>query len=633
MELYPSSQPIMPIRISPEIFNIGLNLSENNLNNYDNSRFGPIPTGVSDSTKLKRALNDFKEIGYDFICVPVNQTIKEKNNNTNFFISKPKFVEHYEINGSDWNTGIIGQFPTEGHSNLNEARKLLDWCDFIGYHAIIISIEQLSINFLSMISSFIGLVSTGIQIWIEMVINEDNSIDKQWNEWQIANTIINASPNTKIGLVLKIHSNSSGKVSIDDYSRFFGEPIKCLFINYDFFESKHSDLLVSELLKQYLRAKIPISIYLNDNTNSNIELIINKSFNNIIKFIKRFPPLSSQQKYEYDYIDVLQTPLQPLSNNLKSIEYEVFERDHMKYEKYFHAIRLFLSENTVSSKKMKVLIVGSGRGGLIQSVFNAFNYIGSHSFEIMCVEKNRNAVLTLKAKMNCRDDANWKKVEVINSDIRAIKLKEKYDLIISELMGSFGDNELSPECLIYAQKFLKPSGIMIPQRYTSYLEPISCRKVWNNAVSYLKSRTLEMPLVSRLRSHYKISLEGPKEVFSFHHPTEFIQEIMDNTIFTSIEFTSKTDSVLHGFLGYFKCDLYNEIGFSTLPCDLNNGLISWFEFFIPISNPILLKKSDKITFNIWRKSNKEKVWYEWLVTEPSTSFIHNLNGRMYSMRL
>lgn len=32
---------------------------------------------------------------------------------------------------------------------------------------------------------------------------------------------------------------------------------------------------------------------------------------------------------------------------------------------------------------------------------------------------------------------------------------EQADIMVSELLGSFGDNELSPECLDGAQKFLK----------------------------------------------------------------------------------------------------------------------------------------------------------------------------------
>ncbi len=34
-------------------------------------------------------------------------------------------------------------------------------------------------------------------------------------------------------------------------------------------------------------------------------------------------------------------------------------------------------------------------------------------------------------------------------------LNAQADIIVSELLGSFGDNELSPECLDGVQKFLK----------------------------------------------------------------------------------------------------------------------------------------------------------------------------------
>lgn len=624
----------MPIRISPEIFNIGLDLSINYLKHYDdNLEF--LHEDIRDSKKLKRALNDIKDIGFDFICVPISKNENDTSNYSCEFSSKLNYVEHYEIKGSDWNTGIVGRFPAFGNYNLNEVRPLLEWCEYIGYHAIIVTIDQLSIEFLSIISSFIGLVSTGIQIWIELSISDYSSIEKQCNEWQVANTIMNnTSPNTRVGLVLKIDSKSCRSIVMDDFSRFFGEPIKCIAVNSDFFESNHIELtLISELLLELMRGKVPISIYFGDNNGLDIGIKMKSALNNIIKFIKSFPPLSDKQKHEYNYIDILQTPLQPLWIDLKSIEYEVFERDKAKYEKYSSAIKSFLSENPNISNEIRVLIVGSGRGGLVHSVFNAFSCMKKDSFRVLCVEKNRNAVITLKAKIEHSENANWRKVEVIHSDIRTVHLEDRYDLVISELMGSFGDNELSPECLVYAQKFVKPDGIMVPQRYTSYLEPISCRKVWNQACAYSKSNNLEMPFVSRLRSHYKVSKEGPRKVFSFDHPSDQLKENSSSMAFNSINFTSKTNSVLHGFLGYFECKLYKEIGFSTLPCDYTDSLMSWFEFFFPISNPIQLKRFDTITFNIWRKSNQEKVWYEWLVTKPTASFIHNLNGRAYSIRL
>lgn len=46
-------------------------------------------------------------------------------------------------------------------------------------------------------------------------------------------------------------------------------------------------------------------------------------------------------------------------------------------------------------------------------------------------------------------------VSLVFSDMRTWKPDIKYDILVSELLGSFGDNELSPECLDGAQRFLK----------------------------------------------------------------------------------------------------------------------------------------------------------------------------------
>lgn len=46
-------------------------------------------------------------------------------------------------------------------------------------------------------------------------------------------------------------------------------------------------------------------------------------------------------------------------------------------------------------------------------------------------------------------------VTIVDSDMRYWKAPEKADILVSELLGSFGDNELSPECLDGAQSFLK----------------------------------------------------------------------------------------------------------------------------------------------------------------------------------
>lgn len=61
---------------------------------------------------------------------------------------------------------------------------------------------------------------------------------------------------------------------------------------------------------------------------------------------------------------------------------------------------------------------------------------------------------------------NWRfeewgdQVTVVSCDMRDWAAPEKADIIVSELLGSFGDNELSPECLDGAQHFLKGSELL-----------------------------------------------------------------------------------------------------------------------------------------------------------------------------
>lgn len=50
----------------------------------------------------------------------------------------------------------------------------------------------------------------------------------------------------------------------------------------------------------------------------------------------------------------------------------------------------------------------------------------------------------------------WRdQVEILFGDMRQLDVPAYADILVSELLGSFGDNELSPECLDGAMRFLK----------------------------------------------------------------------------------------------------------------------------------------------------------------------------------
>lgn len=65
-------------------------------------------------------------------------------------------------------------------------------------------------------------------------------------------------------------------------------------------------------------------------------------------------------------------------------------------------------------------------------------------------------------RLQHRQAKEWgTKVQLIFGDMRAIEVPEKADILVSELLGSFGDNELSPECLDGAMRFLKSECVVL----------------------------------------------------------------------------------------------------------------------------------------------------------------------------
>lgn len=233
------------------------------------------------------------------------------------------------------------------------------------------------------------------------------------------------------------------------------------------------------------------------------------------------------------------------------------------------------------------MVLGAGRGPLVRAALNAAENT-KRKIKIFVIEKNPNAILTLTALIT----ELWpdKDIELISSDMRDFHPNENADILVSELLGSFGDNELSPECLDGAQKHLKPDGISIPSQSQSYLNPIMSQKLYNNVRLLERHRSIrdkillypeqaETTYVVYLKNTYHI--DDPKPLFKFVHPNT--DTVIDNTRFATLEFEAKLDCVLHGFSGYFDTILYKNIELSTHPVQHSRGMPSWFPMFFPIT--------------------------------------------------
>lgn len=276
-----------------------------------------------------------------------------------------------------------------------------------------------------------------------------------------------------------------------------------------------------------------------------------------------------------------------------------------------------------------LMVLGAGRGPLVTASLRAAA-VAHRNIRVYAVEKNPNAVITLE---NMKLDSWGDQVTIVSCDMRYWNAPEKADIIVSELLGSFGDNELSPECLDGAMNFLKDDSISIPSRYSSYLAPLQSSKLWNEV---RLCRDKEKPLESHFETPYVVRLHNsklldePKCLFTFQHPGK---GVTDNNRYASLEFDISVDSVLHGFGGYFHCTLYRDISLSIVPSSHTPGMFSWFPIYFPIQDPIYLRGGEKLAVHFWRACSSKSVWYEWCVSAPVAQPIHNPKGRSYTIGL
>ncbi|KAJ7227136.1 PRMT5-domain-containing protein [Mycena pura] len=333
------------------------------------------------------------------------------------------------------------------------------------------------------------------------------------------------------------------------------------------------------------------------------------------------------ENFAQGYQDYLQAPLQPLMDNLQSVTYQTFEQDPVKYHNYeeaiYHAVVDWPGED-----KIILCVAGAGRGPLVARCLAAIKRAGRDA-HIYAVEKNPNAYVTLLGKK----EAEWHdQVTLLFGDMRFIDVPEKADILISELLGSFGDNELSPECLDGAVRFLKPDGLSIPSSYTAHLAPLSSSKLFNEARAGKDEKCLETPYVVMFRAVNLLSGDGGgtngrcgpqvQECWEFEHPRR--DAVLDerglpltnshNVRSAKLNFFIPHSGVLHGLAGYFEAVLYGNIGLSIHPHRKNRiskDMLSWFPLFFPFKEPLYLPSNSELQVSIWRLTNQQQVWYEW----------------------
>lgn len=159
------------------------------------------------------------------------------------------------------------------------------------------------------------------------------------------------------------------------------------------------------------------------------------------------------------HAETLRAQLQPMLDNPSSAGYAVQEQDTVKYKLYEDAVAAALADLAAAGRArhgVRIWICGAGRGALVSRCLAAAWRSGTQ-VHVTAVERNPHTMAVLQD----RQASEWgaQRVAVLAGDIRELlpptKDESKADIFVADVLGSFGDNKLGPECLDGAKRFLK----------------------------------------------------------------------------------------------------------------------------------------------------------------------------------
>lgn len=454
--------------------------------------------------------------------------------------------------------------------------------------------------------------------------------DHAWTQWNNLRSHLNADP--RIGVCLVIDDDLPD--DLEELERWTGEPVRMIVLTADQFVNSpkcSKKVRLSPLCKNFMRK---VATFNSLKTSFVVEAFspytsLNAHLEHLVHLMNSLAESQQDRDHLISWHDRLLSPLQPLSSNLDSDTYEVFERDPTKYIIYrdamIEAIQTLVARRNSHGKRFVLMVLGAGRGPLVDRFIEAVNTVGSNNqFKIYALDKNKSSVRSLQYKKKTKwfDTTGKIETEVVEADMRSWQPKEKADIIATELLGSFGDNELSPECIDGLWRFATPSTISIPQQYSSYVAPISSFKMHQQLYARSNRNVFDKIYVVNLNNCYYI--DETQKLFDFSHKDISKRpEPYQNERYKELSFKSKVDTVCHGFAGFFSAKLFGTVELSTVVNGKTPFMDSWFAAYIPLEQPIQLPKGTKLAVQFWRKESLSKVWYQWVVTEPVASRVYS----------
>ncbi len=285
--------------------------------------------------------------------------------------------------------------------------------------------------------------------------------------------------------------------------------------------------------------------------------------------------------------------------------------DEIRNAYYHDAIRDAVTPESI------VLDLGAGLGGL------GMMAVAAGAKKVYMVEPTDVVEIT---KIIIEENQLSDRVECIKGTIEEVDLPEQVDIVISVFTGNFLLSEDLLPSLFYARdKYLRPGGIMIPDRAKMIVAPVSVSEFYQkhidcwsskiDGVNYKRVRNFAVNSIYPYRQKEKgniLQLSDPAVLMEL----DFMESDEASCRNASIEVQIQQDGTLHGCIGWFDAKLGRQ-WLSTSPVA---SQMHWSQIFLPLNQPLSVKKGQKLKLTLDRPEFGE---WSWIVHTESMKEKHS----------
>lgn len=262
-------------------------------------------------------------------------------------------------------------------------------------------------------------------------------------------------------------------------------------------------------------------------------------------------------------------------------------RDRVRVEAFREAIFATVRPGDV------VLDMGAGTG--ILSVFAA----QAGARKVYAVEPAR--IVAIAEQLVARNGVA-DRVEVIHSEMASARLPEQVDVIVSEWIGWYGiDENLLAPLVMARDRWLKPSGTMVPQQVTAWLAP-----AWDEEldadIRLWRSRPYEVDTSAIAQSMSHEVLVGRDNVSAQHLLAESQRMWVTDTrtcsaeeargsFGASLSFRAVREGPFSGLAAWFTAELSSGVVLTNAPEAADT---SWGRAVFPLSRTLAIEEGTDI---------------------------------------